>query len=121
MVVVAAADQIAEFRPSLKSGKRDVRPDETLALIVHEGGQLGALLRIERDVSVAHEENRVDVRQARAAACRLPGRHQRLSGNDVRIGGDVGGVDPGFVAEAFDDGPRGWRESMLWVVGSWVC
>ena len=84
MFVVAAAEQLAEFRPRVERGQRHVRGDEPFALVFDERRQIGALLRVERDVAMAEKEDRVHVRQARTTAGRRAGRHQRLFGDDVR-------------------------------------
>ena len=78
MPVVPRAEHLAELRPVEERRRRRVRGDEPLAIVLHERQEIGLLLVVERHVPMPQEEDRVDVVQARAAAGRLAGRHQRL-------------------------------------------
>jgi len=59
--VVARANHLAEFRPVEKRRRRGVRPDESLAVVLHERQQVSFLMRVKRHVTMTRKKNRIDV------------------------------------------------------------
>ncbi len=81
-----------------------MRGHKPFAVVVDELQQVSLLLVVNRHFAMPHEEDRVDIVEAGAAAGRLPGSHLRMVGSDVGIGANVGVPQTRFVAEPFDDG-----------------
>src|SRR5262245_61226942 len=102
MLVEAAAEHVGELRPRLERRESDVRSDEAVA-VADKLQQFFLLRRLERDLAMPHEEDRVDVAETRAAAggCAV-GLLGRLR-NDVRVSADEGVPHAGVVAEPLDD------------------
>src|SRR6187431_1132768 len=72
----------------------------------HELQQLFALRRIERNLAVSHEEDRVDVAEIRSTARGRSVGLLRRGRDDVRVGADERVPLAGLVAKLLDDRER---------------
>src|SRR4051794_2856422 len=81
MLVEAAAEHVAEFRPREEGGGSRMRRNETLAVVTDEREQIGALFRSQIDLAHAEEEDGIEVIQV--------AREELLAGRDAGAGLEV--------------------------------
>ena len=113
MPIVAGADHLQKLRPRLERRQPRVRRDESLPIVLHEREEVSFLRGVEVNLAVTQEEDRVDVGEARAAACWFSIGHLRVPRDDVRVGADVGVERTRLVSETFDHRERVRRRIVL--------